>query len=54
LHGTPNAQEWSNRTMAKRVVKCKHCVAQKRNEANNKNQWLNVLLSFIFKFKARS
>ena len=37
-----------------RVVKCKYCVSQKRNEANNKNQWVNVLLTFIFKFTARS
>ena len=36
------------------VVKCKYCVSQKRNEANNKNQWFNVLLTFIFKFTARS
>jgi len=37
-----------------RVVKCKYCVSQKRNEANKKNQWVNVLLTFIFQFTARS
>jgi len=25
-----------------RVVKCKYCVSQKRNEANDKDQWYNV------------
>jgi len=29
------------------VVKC---VAQKRNRSNNKNQWYNILVNFIFKF----
>jgi len=33
-----------------RVVKCKYCVSQKRNEA----KWFNVVLTFIFKFTARS
>ena len=33
-----------------RMVKCKYCVSQKRNEA----KWFNVLLTFIFKFTARS
>ena len=36
------------------VVKCKYCVSQKRNEANNKNHWYNVLLTFRIKFTARS
>jgi len=31
-----------------RVVKCKYCVSQKRYEANDKIQWYNVLLTFIF------
>jgi len=34
---------WSN----PRVAKCKYCVSQKRNEANNKGQWYNILLTFI-------
>ena len=33
-----------------RVVKCKYCVSQKRNEA----KWFNILPTFIFKFTARS
>jgi len=32
------------------VVKCKYYVSQKRNEA----KWFNILLTFIFKFTARS
>jgi len=30
-----------------RVVKCKYCVSQKRNEANDKDQWYSVLLTYI-------
>jgi len=30
-----------------RGVKCKYCVSQKRNEANDKAQWYVVLLTFI-------
>jgi len=37
-----------------RVVKCKYCVSQQQNEANNKTQWFNVLHTLIFKFTARS
>ena len=37
-----------------REVKCKYCVSQKRNEANNKNQWFNMLLTFIFELTDRS
>jgi len=36
-----------------RVVKCKYSVSQKRNEANDKVQRYNVLLTFIFEFAAR-
>ena len=31
-----------------RVVKYKHCVSHKRNEANDKIQWYNILLTFTF------
>jgi len=36
------AQEWTNRTP---VV---NCVSQKRNRSNNKNEWYNILVNFIF------
>jgi len=29
------------------VVKCKYCVSQKQNEANDKAQWYNVFLTFV-------
>ena len=31
-----------------RVVKCKSCVSQIRNEANDKIQYNNILVIFIF------
>jgi len=31
------------------VVKC---VSQKRNQSNNKNQWYNILVTFIFKLNS--
>jgi len=31
------------------VVKC---VSQKRNQSNNKTQWYNILVTFIFKFSS--
>ena len=40
---------WSN----KRVVKYKYCVSQKQNGFDNKIQWYNILLTFIFQFTAR-
>ena len=36
-----------------RVVKRKYCVLLKRNEANDKIQWYNILLAFIYQFTAR-
>ena len=30
-----------------RIVKCKYFVSQKRNEANDKVQWYNILLTFM-------
>jgi len=30
------------------VVKCKYCVSQKRNEANDRVRWYNVFLTFIY------
>jgi len=37
---------WSNT----RVVKCKYDVSQKQNGFDNKNQWYNIVLTFIFSF----
>jgi len=36
-----------------RVVKCKYHVSQKQDGFNNKNQWYNILLTFIFELTAR-
>jgi len=36
-----------------RVIKCKYYVSQKQIGFNNKIHWYSILLTFIFKFKAR-
>ena len=33
-----------------RVVKCKYDVSQEQNDLNDKNQWYNILLTFILLF----
>ena len=43
LTNTTTAQEWRNHIVAEDACsKCKYCVSQKRNEANNKMQWYNI------------
>jgi len=45
------AQEWTNRTLiGHEPLICSKMCFSKRNWSNNKNQWYNILVTFIFKF----